>query len=129
LTGVLNGAVDKTAAKAAKTTISAALPVVGKILSDAAETVVSGAGILRAGIGSLGLLCVFSVCAIPYVSLGIHYVMYQLMSGFASAFSDKRISALLEGFSDVYALMLGAAGTVTFVLFASIVSLMRAVSV
>ena len=129
LTGILNGTVDKTAAKAAKTTISAALPVVGKILSDAAETVVSGAGILRACIGSLGVLCVLAVCVIPYISLGIHYLVYQLMSGFTSAFSDKRIAALLNGFSDVYAIMLGTAGTVTFVLFASIVSLMQAVSV
>lgn len=128
LTGILNGAVDKTAAKAAKTTISAALPVVGKILSDAAETVVSGAGILRAGIGSLGLLCVLAVCVVPYASLGVHYLIYQLIGGFISAFSDKRIAALLQGFSDVYAMMLGAAGTVTFVLFASIVSLMQAVS-
>lgn len=128
LTGILSGSVDATAAKAAKTTISTVLPVVGGILSDAADAVVSGAGILQAGIGSLGVLCVLAVCVTPYASLGIHYLIYQVMSGFTDAFSDKRIAALLRGFSDIYAMLLGTAGTVTFVLFASIVSLMRAVN-
>ena len=128
LTGVLSGSVDAAAAKAAKTTVSTVLPVVGGILSDAAGTIISGAGILRSGIGSLGLLCVLAVSVIPYASLGIHYLMYQLISGFTSSFSDKRISALLHGFSDVYAMLLGVVGTISFVMFASIVSLMRAVS-
>ena len=124
LTGILNGSVDAAAAKAAKTAISAALPVVGGILSDAAETLVSGASILCAGVGILGLLCVLAVCLTPYLSLGIHFLLYQLAAGICSTFSEKRISGLLKGFGDVYGMMLGIVGTVSLIVFASIIALM-----
>ena len=128
LTGILNGSVDAAAAKAAKTAVSTALPVVGSILSDAADTVVSGAGILRAAIGSFGLICAVAVCWTPYAVLGIRCLIYKLISGLSSSFSDKRITALLNGFSDIYAMLLATVGTVSYVLFASVVSLMRGVN-
>ena len=128
ITGILSGSADAVASKTAKAAISTALPVVGGILSNAADCVVSGAGMLRSMIGSLGVLCVLAVCLIPYLSLGVHYLMYQLIGGFVSSFSDKRLAAIVKGFSDVYAMMLGTAGTVTFMIFASIVSLMRAMN-
>lgn len=129
ITGLLNESIDAASVKAAKTAIAGALPVVGGILSDAAASVISGAGILRAGTGILGIAAVIAVCWIPYLSLGVHFLLYRLMSGFASAFADKRISALLQGFSDIYGMILGTAGTVSLVLFVSIASLMKGVDI
>ena len=47
ITGVISGTAGQTALKAAKITISGMVPVVGGILSDASETVLVGAGIVK----------------------------------------------------------------------------------
>lgn len=127
LTGILKGSVDAATAKAAKTVLSSALPVVGGILANASETLVSGAAILCSGAGILGILCVLAICVVPYVSMGIHYLLFLCMSAFVSAISDKRMSCLMKGLSDVYAMLLGITGTIALILFASIISLMQAV--
>ena len=128
VTGILNESVDAASAKAAKTLISSALPVVGGILSDAASSIVSGAGILRSGVGVLGFAAVFAICWLPYLALGLHFLFYRLLSGFAAAFSDRQISALLKGFSDIYGMILGSVGAVSLVLFIAIASLMKGVN-
>ena len=128
LTGILKGSVDASAVKAAKAVLSSALPVVGGILSDVSDSLASGAAILCAGAGFLGILCVLAVCIVPYLSIGLHYLLFQCMSAFASAISDKRMAMVLKGLSDVYAMLLGITGTVSIILFVSIISLMRAVT-
>lgn len=128
VTGIITGTADETAAKAAKTAVSSALPVVGSIVSDAASTVLSGASILRNGIGIIGLLGVIAVCALPYLTLGVHYLLYKLAAGISCTFSDKRIGNLISGFSDLYAFLLGMTGVASLILFLSIVSSMKAVS-
>ena len=69
LTGILTGSADAAAAKAVKTAVSAALPVVGSIVADAASTVTSSAAILRSGIGVVGVVSVAAVCVTPYLQL------------------------------------------------------------
>ena len=128
VTGILTGTADETAAKAAKTAVSTTLPVVGSIVSDAASTVLSGAAMLRNGIGILGLLGVLAVCAVPYLTLGVHYLLYKLAAGIACTFTDKRIGNLIGGFGDLYAFLLGMTGVASFILFLSIVSSMKAVN-
>lgn len=128
LTGLLTGTVDQTAAKAAKTAISGALPVVGGILSDASAALLSGAQMLCSAIGTVGLLVVLAVCLTPYLTLGCHYLVYQLAGSAAKSFSDKRIGNVIKGVGDVYAFLLGIVGSVSIMLFVSVVSLMKAVT-
>ena len=128
LTGAVQGAADTVAAKAAKATVSTVLPVVGGILSDAAATLASGASYMCSGIGIVGIACVLSVCVLPYLMLGAHYLLYRCMSAFCASVADHRFSGLLNGLSDVYAILMGLTGTAAFAVCASILSLTRAVS-
>lgn len=57
---------DALAARVTKTAVSAALPVVGSILSDAASTLAAAAGTLKATIGIFGLLAVAAICLPPF---------------------------------------------------------------
>ncbi len=57
------------AARVTKTAVSAALPVVGSILSDAASTLAAAAGTLKATIGIFGLLAVAAICLPPVLTL------------------------------------------------------------
>lgn len=128
LTGILTGSADAAAAKAVKTAVSAALPVVGSIVADAASTVTSSAAILRSGIGIVGVVSVAAVCVTPYLQLAVHYVLYKLAAGIAESFADKRIGRLIDGFADVYGFLLGMVGVASLILFLSIVSSMKAVT-
>ena len=123
LTGILTGS-----AKAVKTAVSAALPVVGSIVADAASTVTSSAAILRSGIGIVGVISVAAVCVTPYLQLAVHYVLYKLAAGIAESFADKRVGRLIDGFADVYGFLLGMVGVAALILFLSIVSSMKAVT-
>ena len=128
LTGILTGSADAAAAKAVKTAVSAALPVVGSIVADAASTVTSSAAILRSGIGIVGVVSVAAVCVTPYLQLAVHYVLYKLAAGIAESFADKRVGRLIDGFADVYGFLLGMVGVASLILFLSIVSSMKAVT-
>ena len=77
LTGAVSGAADQAAVRAAKAVLSGTVPVVGGILSDAAETLLAGAGVLRGGIGIFGTLGVLAICAYPFLHLGIQYLLYR----------------------------------------------------
>lgn len=128
LTGILTDSADAAAAKAVKTAVSAALPVVGSIVADAASTVTSSAAILRSGIGIVGVVSVAAVCVTPYLQLAVHYVLYKLAAGIAESFADKRVGRLIDGFADVYGFLLGMVGVASLILFLSIVSSMKAVT-
>ena len=128
LTGILTGSADAAAAKAVKTAVSAALPVVGSIVADAAATVTASAAILRGGIGIVGVLSVAAVCVTPYLQLAVHYALYKLAAGIAESFADKRVGRLIGGFADVYGFLLGMVGVASLILFLSIVSSMKAVT-
>ena len=123
LTGILTGSAD-----AVKTAVSAALPVVGSIVADAASTVTSSAAILRSGIGVVGVVSVAAMCVTPYLQFVMHYVLYKLAAGIAESFADKRVGRLIDGFADVYGFLLGMVGVASLILFLSIVSSMKAVT-
>ena len=67
-TGVVSGTTDAMAMKAAKLTISGAVPVVGGILSDASEAVLVSAGIMKNAAGVYGILAVLAIFGYSEIS-------------------------------------------------------------
>ena len=94
--GAIAGSADAAAIKTAKMAISRAVPVVGGILADAAETVLVGAGVLRGTVGIVGMLGVLAICLIPFLQLAFHYLTYKLAAALIGTVSDKRLSDLLD---------------------------------
>jgi len=127
VTGVVSGSADVVTTRVAKTTISAVLPVVGSIVADAAETVLAGAALVRNGIGVAGLLAVLSVCLIPILQLGAHYLMFKAASGLSSSLTDKRIGGLIGDLGTAFGMVMGLTGAGAMMLFFSILSTMRMV--
>ena len=127
LTGILSGTVDAAAAKTAKTILSSSLPVVGGILADASGALLSGVQMLRNSIGLIGLLVILAVCAAPYLTLGSHYLVYQISAGITESLGDKRIGNVIRCIGDVYGFLLGIVGSVSIMLFVSVISLMKTV--
>ncbi len=128
ISGAVTGAADAVAVKAAKTTISTVLPVVGGIISDAASTVIAGAGLLKSAIGVFGLMAVAGVCARPFVSLGAAYLVYKAAGAISGAFAPGRVSGLIGAVGSVFGMVLGLVGSGAVMLFVSIISIVKAVS-
>ncbi len=121
VTGVVSGSADKVAGSLAKSAISAALPVVGSILADAADTYLAGAALVRGAVGLFGLAAVAGVCAGPALTLGLHYLLYKLAACVAEPFAEGRLAGLLGVIGRAYGMALGLVGSAGAMLFISVV--------
>ena len=125
--GAIAGSADAAAVKAAKMTISRAIPVVGGILSDAAETVLAGAGVLRGTVGVVGMLVVLAICLTPFLQLALHYLTYKGAAALTGTVAGPRLSGLMDNLGGAFGLILGMTGSCALVLLFSIVSAVSAV--
>ena len=108
--------------KAAKFTVSNMVPVVGSILSDAAETVLAGASILRSSIGVFGMLAVLGICVYPFLHLGAHYLTYKATAALSATVADSRVSGLIEALGTAFGQVLGMTASCALLLLISMVS-------
>ena len=120
--GVVTGTADAATLKAAKFAISGAIPVVGGILSDAAETVLASAGVLRGTVGVFGMLTILSICLVPLLQLSIHYLAYKLTAALAAAVGDGPVCALVDRLGSAFGLVLGMTGSCCLLLLITLVS-------
>lgn len=128
VSGAVAGSADAVTIKAAKFAMSGMVPVVGGILSDAAETVLAGAGILKNAVGVFGMLAVLAMCVGPFLQLGIHYLTYKLTSALSATVSGGRVAGLIDAIGGAFGLVLGMTGSCALLLLISMVSAITAVS-
>ena len=128
LTGIAATGADAAATKTAKAVITTALPIVGKIVSDAGESLVAGAGLIRNTVGILGLGAVVAICAAPFLALGLRYLLFKAAAAVVSAVAGDRVGSLVEGISTAYGMVLALVGTGAIFMFISILSLIRTVT-
>ena len=128
VSGAVAGRADAVTVKAAKFAMSGMVPVVGGILSDAAETVLAGAGILKNAVGVFGMLVVLCMCIVPFLQLGIHYLTYKLTSALSATVSGGRVAGLINSIGGAFGLVLGMTGSCALLLLISMISAVTAVS-
>ena len=120
VSGVLTGSADRAAVKAAQAAVSGTVPVVGSILAESAEMVLSAAHSLRAAIGAAGVLGVLLACLTPLVRLSVQFLLYRA-AAFVSAVSGvKPLERLLEQLGDAFALVLGMTAACAALLLAAL---------
>ncbi len=128
VSGVIAGSADAMTVKAAKLAMSGLVPVVGGILSDAAETVLAGAGLLKNAVGIFGMLVVVCMCLAPFLQLGIHYLSYKLTAALSATVSGGRVAELIDSIGGAFGLVLGMTGSCALLLLISMVSAITAVT-
>lgn len=129
ISGVISGTADALTSRVAKTTLSTFLPVVGSIISDAASTIIAGAGMLRNAVGVFGLLVISAICLTPFIRLGVQYLCYKIAAAVTATVSGGRISKLISGIGTAFGIMMGLTGSMAVLLYFSIISLIQAVGV
>ena len=122
---IVSGTADGVAVRVTKTVISGAVPVVGGIISEASETLLVGAGVLKNTVGVLGMLAILAVCAYPFLQLGIQYLLYKAAAFLAEIVGTQELCKLIDGLGGAFGLMLGMTGACALLL---LVSLLAAVS-
>ncbi len=110
LSGALAGRSEALAGSVVKTVVSTALPVVGKIVSDAAGSYLAASEMLRGALGIGGLLVVLAVCAGPVLSLGACYLCFKAAAAVAAPFAEGRLSRLIGDIAAAYGMALGLVG-------------------
>lgn len=122
ITGTVAGGADAAAVKATKTVIAGLIPVVGRIIADASETILVGAGMVKNTVGVVGLLVVLGVCLVPFVRLAAHYAAYRLCGALSATVADSRLWELIGGIGTAFGLILGMTGSCAVLLLISVVT-------
>lgn len=125
ITGVVSGAVDQAAIKAAKMTISGVVPVVGGMLSDASESILVGAAVMKNAAGVSGMLVLIAIVIGPFLQIGLQYSLLKLTAAVCEMFCDKRTGTLIGDFSGAMGLLLAMTGTVCLMLLISVVCFLK----
>lgn len=104
--GTLTSSVDGLTAKTAKAAVSNFIPVVGKILGDAVDTVIGCSTVLKNAVGVVGIIVVIGICILPIIRLSILTISYYLTSAVCEIIADEKIVKLLEQMAGSFKILL-----------------------
>ena len=105
LSGVLTGSADRTALRMTKLA-TGAVPVVGGVLSDAAESVLAGASALRSTLGTLGVLGVLAVSLAPLLRMAVQYVLCRAAAFVCAVTGCEELKRFVECLATACSLVL-----------------------
>lgn len=98
--GFGTSALNNVAAKGIKFAVGSLVPVVGGLLSDTVETVISGTHLLKNAVGAAGMITVITAASIPVIKIWIMLMLLKITAAVVEPFSDKRIVGMLSGVSE-----------------------------
>lgn len=116
LEGSLSSSVDGITAKTTKAAVSNFIPVVGKILGDAVDTVMGCSIILKNALGIVGVIIIIGICAIPILKLVTLMSMYYIGAALCQPIADSKIIKLLSQMGDTFKLLLAILTSVSVML-------------
>ena len=114
--GTLAANVDGVTAKGAKTIVSTVVPVVGKALSDATDSILGAASITKNAIGVLGVIIIIGISILPIIKVLVLMLVYNVAEAIIEPIVDKRISKCMSSIGDSMKMIVGVMAT-TSVLF------------
>lgn len=127
ITGVVSGTVDASSLKAAKLALSGCVPVVGGVISDASETILVSASIMKNSAGIYGILAMLALCIVPFLRIGVQYILLKLTAAVSGVFGIKAPVKLMENFTSTMGLLLAMTGSVCLLHLVSAVCFLKGV--
>lgn len=125
LQGNLSSSIDGITAKTTKTAVSSFIPVVGKILGDAVDTVMGCSVILKNALGVVGVIIIIGICIIPIIKLTTLMTMYYLGAALCQPIADAKIIKLLSQMGDTFKLLLAVLCSVAVMLIIGVTLVIR----
>ena len=127
ITRVITGVVDSSALKATKLTISGMVPVVGGIISEASDTILVSAALMKNAAGIYGIIAVFAICINPFIKIGTLYLLLKITTAICSVFGSKQSVSLVQDFTTGMGFVLAMTGTVCMLLLISLVCYIKGI--
>ena len=121
MSGLISSGADAVALKTAKVTISGSVPVLGSVVSDVSEALLSGAAVLKNAVGFYGFIGALAICLVPFVAALVRILIFRLLALVTSSMCGGELSRLLDSVSDSYNIALGLLGTCCAIQFLSFV--------
>jgi len=121
ISGLVSSSADVLAVKTTKTIISSSIPFVGSIIADVSDTFLTGAGVIKAGIGTFGFLGICAMCLVPVITAFVYYLVYKIFAAISGSLCNGGVAKMLEGISSSYGLAIAALGSCCAIQFISIV--------
>lgn len=117
--GMVSASADTVATKATKFMLSSCVPVVGGAVSDAYTTLRGSMGVLRSGVGGVGILALGAMVLPPILLLGLYRLAVLAAGTLAELAGVRSLSKLLHSLEQVLSLALGMLCTFVFLLLLS----------
>ena len=128
ITGVVTGSADASMIKATKLTITGSVPVVGSILSDASETILVSAGMMKNAAGVYGVLAIVALWIGPFLKIGIQYILLKITAALCNVFAAQKTTSLIQDFSTALGFILAMISTLSLLLTIALVCFMKGVA-
>ena len=125
LEGTLGSTVDGLTAKTTKAAVSNFIPVVGKVLGDAVDTILGCANILKNAVGIVGVIIIIGICILPIIKLATLTIFYHLTAALCQPIADGKIVKLLEQMGDTFKILLAIVCSVSVMLIIGITLVVR----
>ncbi len=129
ISGIVAGSVDKAGLKVAQFAIGAAVPIVGGAVSEATETVVAGAAMIKNSVGVFGMLSILSAFAMPFALMLVNYLSFKAASLISSPVISGGVAELSAKLAESFGLIIAMCATVATVIIIAIIAAMRSVGV
>ncbi len=88
--------IDGVSIRTAKFAVDNFVPIIGKFLSDAVETVVGCSAVLKNAIGLVGVFSIFLICIVPTLKIIALIFMYKVAVVVIEPIADKNVVSFFE---------------------------------
>ena len=125
LEGSLAANVDGVTAKTAKSVVSNAIPVVGKLLGDTVDSVMGGLSITKNAVGTIGVMVIIAMTIVPLVRTLILMFTFNLAAAIIEPIADGRIVKCMSAIGDSVKILFAILATTTFLFVIAITLMIR----
>lgn len=112
--------VDGVTIRTAKFAVDSFVPIIGKFLSDAVETVIGCSAILKNGMGIIGLVFLFFICIIPTIKIAVLIFVYKSIAALIEPIGSVNINTCFSEVSKALLLLLVGILSVAIMFFITI---------
>lgn len=122
--GVASSSLDGLSIKTAKFAMDKFVPIVGKFLNDAFDTVVNCSMLIKNGIGAVGLVVLLLICLFPLVKIFSIIAIYKITSALIEPILDNQVVKCLNEMSNSLLVLFSAVIAVGVLFFVFITVIM-----
>lgn len=118
--GVATSTIDGVTIRTAKFAVDKFIPIAGRFLSDAMDTIIGYSLLLKNSIGVIGLIAIFIICLIPMIKIIALITIYKLCSVIVEPIAQSQLADCLNHMSNSLVLIFATVSSVAIMFFITI---------